>query len=69
MLMKKTDTRAAIQNPTEENDKKVGGCLPMREDYFECLHGRKESARIKKVLAEKKNQEYEAKHGISLSHH
>jgi hypothetical protein len=63
-----TDARAAVQNPSGEKVEGVGGCFAMREDYFECLHGRKESARIKKVLAEMKKQEYEAKHGVAPSH-
>ena len=43
--------------------------MAMREDYFECLHGRKENARMKMVLAEKKFQEYEEKHGGAPGHH
>jgi hypothetical protein len=31
-------------------------CFDEREDYFECLHSRKEFARIKTVLDEKKRQ-------------
>jgi hypothetical protein len=34
-----------------------------RDDYFECLHGRKEQARLRTVLQEEKNQQYEARHG------
>lgn len=52
-----------------EKQEGVGGCFAMREDYFECLHGRKESARIKKVLEEQKKQEYEEKHGAAPGHH
>jgi hypothetical protein len=40
------------------------GCYEEREDYFECLHSKKEFARIRTVLEEKKAQEYEAKHGV-----
>jgi hypothetical protein len=38
-------------------------CYPHRADYFECLHGSKENARISRVLTELEKQEYEAKHG------
>lgn len=41
----------------------------MREDYFECLHGRKENARVKMILAEQKRQEDEAKRGAASGHH
>jgi len=38
-------------------------CAASREDYFECLHGKKENKRIQTVLEEQKKQEYEAKYG------
>jgi hypothetical protein len=41
----------------------------MREDYFECLHGRKENLRIKTVMAELKKQERESKHGVAAGAH
>lgn len=40
-------------------------CSNMREDYFECLHGNKERARVAAVLEEQKRQENEAKHGAA----
>lgn len=48
---------------TDEEFRKF--CRPQREDYFECLHGRKERARIQAVLAEKKRQEQ----GGEVAHH
>jgi hypothetical protein len=70
----KTDTAAALRK--YENDpaavdpeKPVGGCIAMREDYFECLHGRKENLRIKTVMAELKKQEHESKHGVAAGAH
>lgn len=32
------------------------GCYKPREDYFECLHNRKERARVAMVLAEQERQ-------------
>ena len=55
--------------PDPSSSKKALGCLKEREDYFECLHSRKEYGRIGLVMQEKKKQEYEAKHGISESGH
>jgi hypothetical protein len=70
----KTDTAAALRK--YENDpaavdpeKPIGGCIAMREDYFECLHGRKENLRIKTVMAELKKQEHESKHGVAAGAH
>ena len=37
------------------------GCYQQREDYFECLHSRKETARVQLVLDEQKKQLAEAK--------
>ncbi len=32
-------------------------CNSWREDYFECLHGKKQAARARTIAAEKKRQE------------
>jgi hypothetical protein len=50
------DTAAHTKDRTD-------GCWQEKEDYFECLHSKKEFARIRAVEEEKKAQEYEAKHG------
>jgi hypothetical protein len=49
---------------TSHTKDRAEGCYLEREDYFECLHSKKEFARIRTVLEEKKAQEYEAKHGV-----
>ncbi|GAX12269.1 hypothetical protein FisN_1Hh200 [Fistulifera solaris] len=46
---------------TEGKDSKP--CSDRRQDYFECLHSRKELTRVKAVLLEEAKQAYEAKHG------
>jgi hypothetical protein len=43
-------------------------CWQEREDYFECLHSKKEYAHVQAVLDEKHAQEYEKKHGIRPAH-
>lgn len=48
-------------NHTKDRDQ---GCGDEREDYFECLHSKKEFARIRTVVEEQKAQEYETKHGV-----
>jgi hypothetical protein len=63
LLILKQEVRfVATANHTK--DHKEGGCGDEREDYFECLHSKKEFGRIQTVLEEKKAQEYEVKHGV-----
>jgi len=40
----------------ESSSDRQEGCYKQREDYFECLHSKKENARIKQVLEEQKRQ-------------
>jgi len=57
LLIKNQETLRVHAKTTEERKE---GCYKEREDYFECLHSKKEYARIKEVLQEKKRQEMEA---------
>jgi hypothetical protein len=47
------------KNPAAEIE--VGKCFQEREDYFECLHSRKDHARMKRVLEEQTKEELAAK--------
>jgi hypothetical protein len=42
---------------------KMHPCAMISEDYFECLHGRREKKRIAIIMAEEERQKMEAKHG------
>jgi hypothetical protein len=48
-----------VKNPAAEIE--VGTCFKEREDYFECLHSRKEHNRIQRVLEEQKKEELAGK--------
>ncbi|CCU80147.1 hypothetical protein similar to NADHubiquinone oxidoreductase [Blumeria hordei DH14] len=38
-----------VVNTTEENDSGKKKCAPVLEDYYECLHHRKEINRVRKL--------------------
>lgn len=38
-----------VVNTTEENDSGKKKCAPVLEDYYECLHHRKEMSRVSKL--------------------
>jgi hypothetical protein len=65
-------TKQAAMDPSsvdpEEAKEVTKKCFFTREDYFECLHGKKEAARVKRVLEEQKKQAEEAKHGVPAAH-
>lgn len=44
------------QEVSRETKKFDNECYKSREDYFECLHGRKEQARIAAIVEEHKRQ-------------
>jgi uncharacterized protein YqgQ len=47
-----------------------GACTAFREDYFECLHHKKEYARVRTILAqEKKNVEIAKNGGVDDGGH
>ena len=41
------------------------GCFEEREDYFECLHGKKQFMRYQAVMEEMERQDKEKKNGGS----
>lgn len=47
------DLRKRLQLGAVESGEKVRDCYEEREDYFECLHTKKEYARVQRVLEEK----------------
>eukprot|EP00558_Chaetoceros_sp_UNC1202_P003673 CAMPEP_0197235130 /NCGR_PEP_ID=MMETSP1429-20130617/2636_1 /TAXON_ID=49237 /ORGANISM="Chaetoceros sp., Strain UNC1202" /LENGTH=78 /DNA_ID=CAMNT_0042693651 /DNA_START=51 /DNA_END=287 /DNA_ORIENTATION=+ len=47
----------------DETSEKGEVCMPHREDYFECLHHRKEHAMIRKIKEQVKINEKEAAGG------
>jgi hypothetical protein len=48
-----------VRKPEEEPET-IPKCWQQREDYFECLHGRKQYLRIKEVYEEDEKQKREA---------
>ena len=42
--------------------------MPMREDYFECLHHHKEHGRVRQVMEQQKKNEELAKSGDDGGH-
>lgn len=46
----------------EEMKGKFEVCAGIREDYFECLHGTKERARLQKIMLEQQRQKDTAAH-------
>ena len=55
-----------LQPPLER--KPLQGCMEEREDYFECLHGRKQFMRYEAVMKEMHRQEEEKKNGGGGEH-
>ena len=65
------DEVVVLRNGSSEQsvvEEKLIDCIKSREDYFECLHGRKENDRMHAVMNEKRRQEEEAKRGGSGEH-
>ncbi|GFH58849.1 hypothetical protein CTEN210_15325 [Chaetoceros tenuissimus] len=53
-----------------EESNEPGACTAFREDYFECLHHKKEYARVRTILAqEKKNVEIAKNGGVDDGGH
>ena len=55
-----------LQPPLER--KPLQGCMEEREDYFECLHGKKQFMRYEAVMKEMQRQEEEKKNGGGGEH-